>query len=513
MAEAALSSQIKNDGSIPTPETQAVKTLLAETPDKQLFIDGVYCAPLSGKWIESLDPASGKLIARIADADQSDVDAAVTSARVALSGTWSQMTPMERSGILQKIADLIDENIDELCELEIIDQGKPWMVARWAEVPAAANQFRFFAGQALTLEGQTLTPSINYQPPGKNVEAWTVKQPVGVVAAITPWNSPLILTAMKLAPALAAGCTIVHKPAELTSLSALRLAELATEAGLPEGVLNVVTGKGSGAGAALASHPGVNKVAFTGSTATGQAILEASKQGLKRVTLELGGKSPALVLDDANLELAIPGIANGIFFNGGQVCVANSRAYIHRSIFDQVIEGITAYGNGLQLGHGLDRETKMGPVVSVTQAEKIERYIQNARADGANILCGGERLGSAGTFLQPTVLTGTERSQAIHCEEVFGPVIVAEPFDDVSEALNWANDSQYGLAASVWTENLSDAMNLSRQLQAGTVWINTHSMFDAAMPIGGIKASGFGRDSGSVAVDNYLDLKTVCAVV
>ena len=508
-----MTNSIKNDGNIPSPESQAVKQLLLDTPDKLLFIDGQYRESTSSKWLDSLDPATGKLIARISNANSDDIDAAVSAARAALSGPWSTMTPMERSVILQKTADLIDANIDELCELEIIDQGKPWVVARWAEIPAVANQFRFFAAQALTLEGQTLTPSVNYQPPGKHVQAWTVKQPVGVVAAITPWNSPLILTAMKLGPALAAGCSVVHKPAELTSLTALRLAELLTEAGLPNGVINVITGDGRTVGATLAAHKGVNKVAFTGSTVTGREIIEASKNNLKRVTLELGGKSPAVVLPDADLALAIPGVANGIFFNGGQVCVANSRAYIHRSIFDQVTEGIANYGASLQLGHGLDRENMMGPVVSVAQAEKIENYIQTAKKDGATVVTGGERLGKHGTFIQPTLITGTQRADAIHCEEVFGPVIVAEPYDDISDALNWANDSEYGLAASIWTESLSDGMNLSRQIEAGTVWINTHSMFDAAMPIGGIKASGFGRDSGTVAVDNYLDLKTICAVV
>nr|MBX2857743.1 aldehyde dehydrogenase family protein [Cellvibrionaceae bacterium] len=345
------------------------------------------------------------------------------------------------------------------------------------------------------------------------VQAWTVREPVGVVAAITPWNSPLILTAMKLAPALAAGCTVVHKPAELTSLSALRLAELMTQAGVPEGVINVVTGEGSRAGAMLASHPGVNKIAFTGSSATGRSIIDASKGNLKRVTLELGGKSPALVLPDADLDLAIPGIANGIFFNSGQVCVANSRAYVHSSIFDQVVAGIANYGANLKMGHSLNRENMMGPVVSVQQAEKIQGYIKTAQKEGANIICGGERLGKHGTFIQPTLVSGTQRSQSIHCEEVFGPVMIIEPYEDINDALQWCNDSEYALAASVWTQDLSQAMRLSRQIEAGTVWINAHSMFDPAMPIGGMKASGFGRDSGRVAVDNYLELKTVCAIV
>ncbi|WP_317928556.1 aldehyde dehydrogenase family protein [Halioxenophilus sp. WMMB6] len=508
-----MTDSIQLDDTCPQPQSAAVRELLASTPTKELFINGGYQAAASGAVLETLDPATGKTIAHIANAGQADIDAAVLAARTALTGPWAQMTPLERSMILLKVADLIDQNMDELCELEILDQGKPWFVARWAEIPAAANQFRFFAGQAMALEGQTLTPSVNYQPPGKQVQAWTVREPVGVVAAITPWNSPLILTAMKLAPALAAGCTVVHKPAELTSLTALRLAELMTEAGLPAGVLNVVTGEGRQTGAMLAAHTGVDKIAFTGSTATGRAIVDASKSNLKRVSLELGGKSPALVLDDAELDITIPGVANGIFFNGGQVCVANSRAYIHRSIFDKVIEGIAGYAAGLKLGHGLNQETQLGPVVSQLQAEKIESYIQSAKQSGATIVTGGERLGSFGTFIQPTIITGTNNKMPVHCEEVFGPVLVAEPFDDINDALKWANDSDYGLAGSIWTQNLSSAQRLSRQLEAGTVWINTHSMFDPSMTIGGMKQSGYGRDSGKQALDNYLEWKTICAVI
>ena len=504
---------ILNDGLIPEPKTELVKELLANTPDKGLFINGEFCQAASGDFLETSDPATGTLLARIANAGAKDVDDAVAAARTALTGSWANMVPMQRAAILTRIGDLIEENIEELSELEIIDQGKPYVVARWAEIPFAANQFRFFAGQAMSLEGNTLTPSVTYQPEGKTVSAWTVKEPVGVVAAITPWNSPLCLTAMKLAPALAAGCTVVHKPAELTSLTALRLAELCKEAGLPDGVLNVVTGEGSTTGALLAGHHDVNKVAFTGSTATGQAIIEASKTNLKRVTLELGGKSPAIVLPDADLELAIPGVANGIFFNGGQVCVASSRAYIHSSIFDQVTEGIAAYAESLQMGHGLNYENMMGPVVSSQQAEKIEGYITQAKSDGAKIICGGERLGTNGTFIQPTVITGTKNHHSVHCEEVFGPVLVAEPYDDIEEALAWANDSDYGLASSVWTNDLSAAHMLSRRIQAGTVWINAHSMFDCSLPIGGMKLSGFGRDSGRAAIDNYLEVKSVCAVV
>ncbi|MEQ5805912.1 aldehyde dehydrogenase [Alteromonas sp. NFXS44] len=508
-----MSQIVVNDGATPSPQTENVKALLSCVQDKQLYINGAYQAPAKSGYLETTDPSTGKLLARIANATAEDVDAAVDAARAALKGAWAAYTPLERSAVLNRIADLIEANMDELCELEVLDQGKPYYVARWAEIPATANQFRFFAGQALSLDGNTVNTSINYQPEGKQVHAWTERQPVGVVAAVTPWNSPLILTAMKLAPALAAGCTIVHKPAELTSLSALRLAELITEAGVPAGVLNVVTGDGANCGAALTGHKGVDKIAFTGSTATGRAIVDASKKHLTRVTLELGGKSPALVLPDADLELAIPGIANGIFFNGGQVCVANSRTYIHRSIFDKVVEGIAQYGAGMQLGHGLDQATQMGPVVSVEQAKKIEQFIEQAKASGAKVITGGVRTGENGTYITPTVITNTTPDMPIHCEEVFGPVLVAEPYDDIEEALVWCNDNDYGLAASVWTQDLSAAHRLSRQIDAGTVWINCHSMFDAALPIGGMKMSGYGRDSGKQALDNYLEWKTVCAVL
>jgi phenylacetaldehyde dehydrogenase len=334
-----------------------------------------------------------------------------------------------------------------------------------------------------------------------------------VVAAIVPWNSPLVLTAMKLAPALAAGCTVVLKPAEDTSLTAIRLCELMLEAGLPPGVVNLVTGYGHEAGAALAAHPGVDKVAFTGSTQTGRAILDAAKGNLKRVSLELGGKSPAIVLPDADLDLAIPGVAGAIFFNAGQVCVAGSRLYAHRSIFDRVIEGVVAYAEGLKLGHGLDPASQMGPLVSKKQADKVAAYVADARRAGASVLTGGGQFGDAGTFIAPAVVAGCAPDSAIVREEVFGPVLVAQAYDDLSEAVDAANDSDYGLAASVWTQGLSEAHRLSRRIKAGTVWINCHSMYDASLPIGGVKQSGWGRDSGQAAMEAYLDWKTVCAVV
>lgn len=471
---------------------------------------------IDGKWVSAaatigtLDPATGAENGVIPRASPADVDAAVAAARAAFAG-WRATTPAKRARILWAIADLIEANIDELAELETLDQGKPLFVGRWAEIPGAAGQFRFFAGQAQSITGDTMQSSIDYQPAGKQVAAWTMREPVGVVAAIVPWNSPLVLTAMKLAPALAAGCTVVLKPAEDTTLTALRLGELMIEAGLPAGVLNIVTGYGHETGAALAAHRDVDKVAFTGSTATGRAILDAAKGNLKRVSLELGGKSPAIVLPDADLDLAIPGVANAIFFNAGQVCIAGSRLYVHRSIHDQVVEGVAAYAKGLKIGHGLDPATQMGPLVSKKQADRVAAYVADAKAAGATILTGGERSGEA--FVSPAVVVDVHGDMPIVREEVFGPVLVAQPYDDLDAVIAAANDSDYGLASSIWTQSLSDAHRLSGQLQAGTVWINCHAMYDAALPIGGFKQSGWGRDSGRQALDSYLEWKTVCAVL
>ncbi|MFZ5704055.1 MAG: aldehyde dehydrogenase family protein [Pseudomonadota bacterium] len=477
-----------------------------------LLIDGQWRKAEGGADFATLDPATGLETGRIAAASPADVDAAVGAARAALAA-WQATVPVERARILWRIADLIEANIDDLAELETLDQGKPLFIGRWAEIPGAINQFRFFAGQAMAIEGNSIESSINYQPAGRQMRSWTVREPVGVVAAIVPWNSPLVLTAMKLAPALAAGCTVVLKPAEDTSLSALRLAEIMMEAGVPAGVLNVLTGLGGQTGATLAAHPHVDKIAFTGSTATGRAVLDAAKTNFKRVTLELGGKSPSIVFPDADMDIAIPGVANAIFFNGGQVCIAGSRLYVHRSVHDQVVEGVTAYAKGLKMGHGLAADTQLGPVVSARHAERVEGFLQRARSEGATMLTGGERTGDAGTFITPTVVVDVKPGMEIVREEVFGPVLVVQAFDEADEVIAAANDSDYGLAASVWTESLSTAHRLSGAIKAGTVWINCHAMYDASLPIGGIKQSGWGRDSGKQALESYLEWKTICACV
>ena len=496
------------------PEISAETEASIRAHAGKLLIDNKWQSSNKGAEFPVVDPFDGAVLCHASRADESDVDVAVASARRALtSPDWGKATPRTRERLLQKVADLIEAEIDHLATLETLDQGKPFYVGRYAEIPGAIEQFRFFACATQQLEGAVIPTSISYQPEGKDVFAYTTKEPVGVVAAIVPWNSPLVLTAMKLAPALAAGCTVVLKPAEDTPLTALRLGELFCEAGFPPGVVNVVTGYGSEAGAALAAHPGVDKVAFTGSTATGRQILDAAKGNLKKVSLELGGKSPTIIFDDADLDAAIAGAANAIFFNGGQVCVAGSRLYAHKSVFDKVIEGIAERAKAIGLGHGLNEKTEMGPLVSRLHADRVMNHVSRAKEQGAEIIVGGEQSGPNNSFISPTVMTSISETMDIVKEEVFGPALVCSSFEDANDVISKANDSDYGLAASVWTESLSRAHQMSSAVRAGTVWVNCHAMYDASLPIGGMKQSGWGRDSGVAAMEGYTELKTVCSVV
>ncbi len=476
----------------------------------KLLIDGQWKAARSGNTFEDFDPASGEPIACCAAGEKSDIDDAVHAARRAFtSGAWSRMTASQRGRLIWKLADLVEQHGNEFAELETLDNGKPLSVAKAADVPLAIDMFRYMAGWATKIYGQTFPISVPYLP-GSEFLSFTLREPIGVVGQIIPWNFPLLMAAWKLAPALAAGCTVVLKPAEQTPLSALRLGELIQEAGFPEGVVNIITGFGETAGAALAAHPDVDKVAFTGSTEVGRLIVQAaSRSNLKKVTLELGGKSPNIVFADADLAAAIPGAANAIFFNHGQCCCAGSRLYVQQSVFDEVVEGVAAEAKQIHVGCGFDHQSQMGPLVSQEQMERVCSYIDSGVRDGAHIVTGGKRVGERGYFIEPTVFTGARHAMKIVREEIFGPVVAAMPFKDPDDVLPMANDTAYGLAAAVWTHDINKAHRVARQLKAGTVWINCFNVFDAALPFGGYRESGWGREMGQAAVELYTEVKAV----
>ena len=418
------------------------------------------------------------------------------------------MTASDRGKLMWKLADLIDKHLEEFALLESLDNGKPLTVARAADVPLAAEMFRYMAGWATKIEGNTIPLSVPYTP-GAQYHAYTSCEPVGVVGQIIPWNFPLLMAAWKLAPALATGCTIILKPAEQTPLSALRLGELILEAGFPEGVVNIVPGYGE-AGAALAAHPDIDKVAFTGSTEVGKSIVGAARGNLKKVSLELGGKSPNIIFRDADLSTAIPGAASAIFFNQGQVCCAGSRLYVEKEIFDQVVDGVAERAKKIRVRPGTDPESDMGPLVSQEQLERVSKYLQTGLSEGATAVTGGKRLGNSGYFVEPTVLTNVSDDATCMREEIFGPVVSAVPFREPEELMTRANDSVYGLAAGIWTSDVSKAHRVASQLHAGTVWINCFNIFDAGLPFGGYKQSGWGREMGHDAIEMYLQKKAVC---
>ncbi|KRA80827.1 betaine-aldehyde dehydrogenase [Altererythrobacter sp. Root672] len=473
----------------------------------KMLVGGEWREAASGETFSTEDPATGEKLADVASAGETDVDAAVAAARAAFEGPWSKVKPDERARLINKLADLIDANGDELALTETLDVGRPIQFSRFADVGGAVGQLRYQAGWATKLAGETLELSA----PGEWL-SYVLREPVGVCAQIVPWNFPLAMAAAKLGPALAAGCTVVLKPAEQTPLSTIRLVELALEAGFPEGVVNLVTGYGRTAGAALAAHMDVDKVAFTGSTVTGRAIIDASKTNFKRVSLELGGKSPTFIFADADLKKAIPAAAMGIFFNAGQVCAAGSRLFVAEEVADQVLEGIAGMAKMLRVGHTLDPETVIGPLVSAQQLERVTGYIESGRQEGARVLVGGERKEGPGWFVEPTVLVDTEATMRVRREEIFGPVLCATRFssaDDAERLARLGNETEFGLSASIWTRDIGMAHKLARRLRSGTIRINGSGGVDPALPLGGFKASGWGRENGKAGVEAYTELKAI----
>ncbi|WER48394.1 aldehyde dehydrogenase family protein [Cupriavidus sp. WKF15] len=487
-----------------------IRQLLANI-HTQMFIDGQLVSAHSGKTFAVYDPSSGAEIAQVADGESEDVAAAVGAARRAFeSDAWRRMPPAQREHLLLKLADLVEAHCDELAALETLNQGKLFGFSKMLEVGGSAQWLRYMAGWATKIEGSTIDLSLAF-PPGVRYQASTRRVPAGVVAAIVPWNFPLLMAVWKIAPALACGCTVVLKPAEETPLTAIRLAELAHEAGFPKGVLNVVTGRGETAGAALVRHPDVSKVTFTGSTEVGRIIGAQCGQDIKRVSLELGGKSPVIVLDDCDPRKAIEGAANAIFFNHGQVCTAGSRLYVPRAKFSEIVGGIAAVADSLVLGSGFDERTQMGPLVSARHRDRVVGMIAEGRAQGGEIVSGGGAVPGDGYFVKPTVVANEHcKPLSLVRDEVFGPVLVAMPYDDLDEVIAAANSSEYGLGASVWTNQLDRALQVVDRIEAGTVWVNSHNMVDPAMPFGGFKSSGVGREHGKAIIDAYTETKSVC---
>jgi aldehyde dehydrogenase (NAD+) len=478
-----------------------VKEFLKEKVE--LFIDGKYVPSVSRKTFETYNPATEEVLAIVSEAKEEDIDLAVKAARRAFEkGAWPELSAAERAHLIYKLADLIDENKEELAQLEALDNGKPYQVALEDDIPATVEHYRYYAGWTTKILGQTT-------PISKDYLNYTRHEPIGVVGQIIPWNYPLVMSAWKMGAALATGCTIVLKPAEQTPLSLLYTAQLFKEAGFPDGVVNFVPGFGQTAGAAIVNHHDIEKVAFTGSTATGKYIMRQAAETIKHVTLELGGKSPNIILEDANLSEAITGAFNGIMYNHGQNCSAGSRVFVHRTHYDKVVEELANLANNVKLGAGMDKETEMGPLVSKKQQERVLGYIEKGKSEGARVAAGGEKAFDKGYFVQPTIFADVTDDMTIAKEEIFGPVVAVLPFDRVEEVVERANNTPFGLAAGVWTENIKTAHKVANRLKAGTVWINDYNLEDAAAPFGGYKQSGIGREMGSYALDNYTEVKSV----
>jgi phenylacetaldehyde dehydrogenase len=477
--------------------------------EHRLLIGGEWVEPATDETIEVLDPTTARSIATVPDASDADVDRAVAAAREALAGPWSTMLPVERQDLMLRLADLVAEHEEEIAHLEALEQGKLLEFARAIEVDMAVDYLRYMAGWATKIRGETfeISPRI---PEGIRFHAYTRREPIGVVGGIVPWNFPHLMAVWKVAPALATGCTIILKPAEETPLSALLLGELITEADFPAGVVNVITGRGERAGAALVAHRGLDKITFTGSTEVGREIASVAAGNLTRVTLELGGKSPVIVLDDIGTDMVSGGMVGGLFFNTGQQCVAGSRLYAPRDRFDEVVGRIADVADFLKIGSPFDPNVHIGPVVSRAQQERVLSYLDEARKLGADVVVGGEAPDAPGFFVEPTVITNVDQKARVVQEEIFGPVLVAVPYDDLDDLVAMANDTIYGLAASIWGKNVSRILELVPRIKAGTVWVNSHSVLDANMPFGGTKMSGIGREHGTAAIDEYTELKTVC---